>query len=278
MSSLPNVLTITRIGLVPLFVAAFFLPGEAGRWIVFVLFCLAGATDALDGIIARKFGAESSFGRMLDPIADKLIVSAALLMLAADGTLRGFHLVRIARVSCRRRRQPAGDKAREGQDHRAGRGDCGPDRLLGDRTHADGRHQRRAGRDVGRCRTHVLHRLRLFAGRAVARAGRPRAADTASPRRRLARRAPRTETGVKLLYFAWVRQKIGRSEEQLAVPPDVTTVASLMDFLRRRGAGYEAAFQNPALLRCAVNQEHARFDARVGPDDEVAFFPPVTGG
>jgi len=83
---------------------------------------------------------------------------------------------------------------------------------------------------------------------------------------------------VKLLYFAWVRQKIGRSQEELAIPPDVTTVTSLVEFLRRRGPGYEAAFQNPALLRCAVNQEHARFDATVGPDDEVAFFPPVTGG
>ena len=83
---------------------------------------------------------------------------------------------------------------------------------------------------------------------------------------------------MKLLYFAWVRQKIGRSQEELAIPPDVTTVTSLVEFLRRRGPGYEAAFQNPALLRCAVNQEHARFDATVGPDDEVAFFPPVTGG
>jgi CDP-diacylglycerol--glycerol-3-phosphate 3-phosphatidyltransferase len=93
MSSLPNALTVARIALVPLFVAAFFLPGEAGRWIVFVLFCLAGATDALDGIIARRYGAESPFGRMLDPIADKLIVSAALLMLAYDHTLEGIHLV-----------------------------------------------------------------------------------------------------------------------------------------------------------------------------------------
>lgn len=84
MSSLPNALTILRIALVPLFCAAFFLPGEAGRWLVFVLFCSAGATDALDGLIARKLGAESPFGRMLDPIADKLIVSAALLMLASD--------------------------------------------------------------------------------------------------------------------------------------------------------------------------------------------------
>ena len=101
MSSLPNALTMTRIALVPLFVAAFFLPGEAGRWLVFVLFCLAGATDALDGMIARKLGAETSFGRMLDPIADKLIVSAALLMLAADRTLQGVHLVPALVILCR---------------------------------------------------------------------------------------------------------------------------------------------------------------------------------
>lgn len=101
MSSLPNALTVARIALVPLFCAAFFLPGEAGRWIVFVLFCLAGATDALDGMIARKFGAESSFGRMLDPIADKLIVSAALLMLAHDHTLDGIHLVPALVILCR---------------------------------------------------------------------------------------------------------------------------------------------------------------------------------
>lgn len=101
MSSLPNALTVTRIGLVPLFVAAFFLPGEAGRWIVFVLFCLAGATDALDGMIARRLGAESSFGRMLDPIADKLVVSSALLMLAADRTLSGIHLVPALVILCR---------------------------------------------------------------------------------------------------------------------------------------------------------------------------------
>jgi cardiolipin synthase (CMP-forming) len=101
MSSVPNALTIIRIGLVPLFVAAFFLPGELGRWIVFVLFCLAGATDALDGMIARKYGAESPFGRMLDPIADKLIVSVALLMLAHDHTLQGIHLVPALVILCR---------------------------------------------------------------------------------------------------------------------------------------------------------------------------------
>jgi cardiolipin synthase (CMP-forming) len=101
MSSLPNSLTISRIALVPLFVAAFFLPGNSGRWIVFVLFCLAGFTDAIDGVIARKLKAESSLGRMLDPIADKLIVSAALLMLASDRTLQGIHLVPALVILCR---------------------------------------------------------------------------------------------------------------------------------------------------------------------------------
>jgi cardiolipin synthase len=101
MSSLPNALTVARIGLVPLFVAAFFLPGDDGRWVVFWLFCLAGVTDAFDGMIARKLKAESSFGRMLDPIADKLIVSAALLMLAADRTLQGVQLVPALVILCR---------------------------------------------------------------------------------------------------------------------------------------------------------------------------------
>ena len=101
MSSLPNALTVGRIVLVPFFVAAFFLPPEPGRWIVFVLFCIAGITDLFDGMIARKLNAESSLGRMLDPIADKLMVSAALLMLAADGTLKGIHLMAGLVILCR---------------------------------------------------------------------------------------------------------------------------------------------------------------------------------
>ena len=81
-----------------------------------------------------------------------------------------------------------------------------------------------------------------------------------------------------LLYFAWVRQKIGRSEETIALPDGVATVADLVAHLRARGAGYAEAFADPGRLRAAVNQEHAGFDAAVGADDEVAFFPPVTGG
>ena len=83
---------------------------------------------------------------------------------------------------------------------------------------------------------------------------------------------------MKLLYFAWVRQKIGVSEEELPVPASVTSVSALIDFLKARGAGYEAAFRDLKALRVAVNQRHSGFDAAIGPDDEIAFFPPVTGG
>ena len=81
-----------------------------------------------------------------------------------------------------------------------------------------------------------------------------------------------------LLYFAWLRQKIGRSEESMARPPGVATVADLIAHLKRRGAGYADAFADESRIRIAVNQRHHRLDAPVADADEVAFFPPVTGG
>jgi molybdopterin synthase sulfur carrier subunit len=81
---------------------------------------------------------------------------------------------------------------------------------------------------------------------------------------------------VILLYFAWVRQKIGKSEERLT--PDVRDVASLIAHLKGLGPHYADAFADLSRIRVAVNQHHAGLDAPVGPGDEVAFFPPVTGG
>ena len=81
-----------------------------------------------------------------------------------------------------------------------------------------------------------------------------------------------------LLYFAWVRQKVGAAEEQVDLPAGVVTVADLVAWLRSRGGGYADAFADPARLRAAVDQEHVGFDAPVDSADEVAFFPPVTGG
>jgi molybdopterin synthase sulfur carrier subunit len=83
---------------------------------------------------------------------------------------------------------------------------------------------------------------------------------------------------VNVLYFAWVRQKAGVSEERLELPPRVRSVRELAEFLRARGGGFAEAFGDLSRLRAAVNQEHVGFEAPIGPDDEVAFFPPVTGG
>lgn len=78
---LPNALTILRILLVPVFAITFVLHGDAARLVSFVIFCVAAASDVLDGLAARKLRARSEFGRMLDPIADKILVAVALMML-----------------------------------------------------------------------------------------------------------------------------------------------------------------------------------------------------
>jgi sulfur-carrier protein len=83
---------------------------------------------------------------------------------------------------------------------------------------------------------------------------------------------------MKILYFAAVKARIGKSGEDLTPPADVKTVGQLMRFLQSRGEGYAEAFADGAQVRAAVNQEHAAMDASVSETDEVAFFPPVTGG
>jgi cardiolipin synthase len=92
MLTIPNLITLGRILLVPVFVVAFALPGDGARLVAFVVFCIAGASDALDGLAARKFNAGSDFGRMLDPIADKVLVAIALMMLVAQGSVQQFIL------------------------------------------------------------------------------------------------------------------------------------------------------------------------------------------
>ncbi|HLI21743.1 MAG TPA: molybdopterin converting factor subunit 1 [Stellaceae bacterium] len=83
---------------------------------------------------------------------------------------------------------------------------------------------------------------------------------------------------MKLLYFASLRQKIGTAEENLDPPGSVATVAQLVDWLKTRGANYADALNNPKIVRVAVNREYVPYDHRVTPGDEVALFPPVTGG
>ncbi|HJR56394.1 MAG TPA: molybdopterin converting factor subunit 1 [Rhizomicrobium sp.] len=81
-----------------------------------------------------------------------------------------------------------------------------------------------------------------------------------------------------LLYFAWLRQKLGKSEERMALPPGVADVRGLIAHLRQLGPDYAEAFGDESRLRVAVNQRHACFGQAIATHDEIAFFPPVTGG
>jgi molybdopterin converting factor subunit 1 len=83
---------------------------------------------------------------------------------------------------------------------------------------------------------------------------------------------------ITILYFAWLRERTGLSEESMALPDTGMTVADLIALLAARGPGHAAAFQNRRTVRCAVNQEFADPATVLRSGDEVAFFPPVTGG
>ena len=90
---IPNILTIGRIIIVPIFVVTFFIPGLFGDLIPFFLFVIASFTDYLDGLLARLFKEESKLGELLDPIADKILVAAALILLVMNGTIKDYEVI-----------------------------------------------------------------------------------------------------------------------------------------------------------------------------------------
>tara|TARA_B100002052_G_C15735699_1_gene530786 strand:+ start:98 stop:682 length:585 start_codon:yes stop_codon:yes gene_type:complete len=92
-NKIPNILTIGRIIIVPIFVFSFFLPGFYGDIIPFSLFVLASFTDYLDGLLARFLKEESKLGEMLDPIADKILVASALILLVMNGTIKNYEVI-----------------------------------------------------------------------------------------------------------------------------------------------------------------------------------------
>ena len=93
LKKIPNILTIGRIIIVPFFVLAFYLPGFYGDLTAFALFVIASFTDFLDGMLARMLGEESKLGELLDPIADKIIVATALILLVMSGTIRDYEVI-----------------------------------------------------------------------------------------------------------------------------------------------------------------------------------------
>lgn len=83
---------------------------------------------------------------------------------------------------------------------------------------------------------------------------------------------------IKLRYFAWVRERIGREQEQVSPPEGVTTIAGLVEWLKTQGEEYQLAFAQSDVIRAAINMTHVEPTASFEPDAEIAFFPPVTGG
>ena len=83
---------------------------------------------------------------------------------------------------------------------------------------------------------------------------------------------------VEVLYFAWIRERIGKSSETVELPPAVVTVRDLVALLRARGPEYAHAFERPEVVRAAIDKAHVKPDARIAGAGEIAFFPPVTGG
>lgn len=83
---------------------------------------------------------------------------------------------------------------------------------------------------------------------------------------------------MKILYFAWLRQRVGAGQENVDLPPNVHDVAGLIDWLKTRGPNYAEALRDVSAIRVAVNQEFAGLNAAISAGDEVALFPPMTGG
>ncbi|MGB3831542.1 MAG: molybdopterin converting factor subunit 1 [Mesorhizobium sp.] len=83
---------------------------------------------------------------------------------------------------------------------------------------------------------------------------------------------------MRLIYFAWVRERIGKPQEDVELPADIATVADLLRWLKARGEGYEQALQYPEVIRVAIDHEHVGHGERLEGAKEVALFPPMTGG
>ena len=83
---------------------------------------------------------------------------------------------------------------------------------------------------------------------------------------------------MKVRYFAWVRERVGKPEEEIELPAEISTVAELVAWLSSRGEEYAHAFENPRVIRVAIDRVHVKQEAKLSGASEVAFFPPMTGG
>jgi molybdopterin synthase sulfur carrier subunit len=83
---------------------------------------------------------------------------------------------------------------------------------------------------------------------------------------------------MKIVYFAWLRERLDKTEEDVEIPSNVQTIGDLMQWLKSRGEEYEYAFDNPKVIRAAIDKTHVRPETKIAGASEIAFFPPMTGG
>ena len=83
---------------------------------------------------------------------------------------------------------------------------------------------------------------------------------------------------MKILYFSWIRERVGISEEEVSLPDNINTVGDFLEWLKSRGDAFEAVLEYPEIIRVAINQEHTEHDETIGDAREIALFPPMTGG
>ncbi len=83
---------------------------------------------------------------------------------------------------------------------------------------------------------------------------------------------------MKIVYFAWLRERLDKAEEDVELPSSVETIGDVMQWLKTRGEEYELAFDNPKVIRAAIDKTHVRPEAKIAGASEIAFFPPMTGG
>ena len=278
--SAPNILTYARILAVPALVACFFIEANWGRWIALLVFFLACVTDFFDGYLARALEQQSSLGRMLDPIADKLLVAASLVMLSADQTISGWSLWAaiiilsreilvsglrefLAELSVSVPVTWVAKWKTAVQMVALGFLLAGPA--------ADKIFSWTSG--IGLVLLWIAALLTLYTGYDYFRAG-LRHMIYIDEKKTLGF----CDRHMKLIYFAWLREKLGTQQEDVALPVEVLTISDLIDWLISRGPEYQEAFQRRSVIQAAIDHEHSSHDAPIEGASEIAFFPPVTGG
>ena len=271
--SLPNQLTLLRIAAIPVICLLIVMGWDWLRWIALVLYVVAAVTDWLDGFLARRMNLGSDLGRMLDPIADKLLVGALLVTFAWT---RDFSLWELPAAIAILMREIFVSGLRE---YLGNRSVTVPVTFLAkwkttlqlvalffvivDGLLAELRlHLRRPA--LARRAPHRLDRLaisRLDLGPFRQPAG-----------------AARPARSMKILYFALFRERLGRGEEEVTPPASVTTVRDLIAWLRSRDPVADLVFEKEHLIRAAIDARLAKLDSPIAGASVVALLPPMTGG